>query len=436
MQAYASDEYLEFFIMNISICIPTFNRPNSLERVLQHLCSFRSVPVEIIIGDNSGNGSASEVVEGFRNKFPYLTYLRRPLNIGVTRNLDSIARIGTAPYIYMLSDDDFVYESALLTMQNILESNENIIAVNGGYLGTNLGVVGLDRDISNAVASIIPKGGYEQLWNNLEITDNHPLMRRVDFVRHARYREVSCAVAPVIFDLLGHGDYIHLNAPVIQHEQRGDSISSRIATSEVTDMANSDLEVISCKANLLGAEANTVRGKIVRNVYFQGARVLFSSGDYLAGWHSLMRSNAYLGVENSTKIWLEKNILPKLLSEKIIQIAADTGCVDIQGDSIGINHTWISNLNTRLGNQPNLVPVDNSSKRSLLLTTTTEVLPKSTAEVIVSIPSLISQFALTGYAIGFDVTGDFPRITSQNQAWVHMDETNQVQIAALQTPYA
>lgn len=422
--------------MDITVCIPTFNRPESLDRVLQHLLHFRSKPSEVVIGDNSGTGSAISVANKYKDQFPSLVYLNRPFNVGATQNMDSIARIGTTPYIYILSDDDFVYESALVTMKNILDNNPDIAAVNGEYEGTRVGIIGLDKDISNSIVSRIPKGGFEQLWNNFDITDNHPLMRRIDFNKHTRYREISCAVAPVIFDLLAHGDFIHMHCSVLQHEQRLDSISSRIASHEVTDLVNGDLEIISCKANLLAHEAATVRGRTLSNVYFQGARVLFSSGKYLAGWHSLMRSNAYLGVENSTKIWLEKNLLPKLLSEKIIQIAADTGCVDIHGDSIDINHTWISNLNTRLAIHPNQVPTDNACKRSLLLTTASEVLPKSTAEVIVSIPSLISQFALTGYAIGFDVTGDFPRITSQNQAWVHMDETNQVQIAALQTPYA
>lgn len=422
--------------MNISICIPTFNRPESLDRVLQHLSSFQSLPYEIIIGDNSGTGSASPIAEKYKATFPSLIYLNRPINIGFTRNQDSIARIGTAPYIYILSDDDFVYESALTTMTNILDSNPDVIAINGGYEGTRHGVIGLDKDISNGVVSRVQKGNYEQLWNNFGITDNHPLIRRVDFILHARYREISCAVAPVIFDLLKYGDFIHIHAPVLQHEQRSDSISARIASHEVTDLVNGDLEIISCKANLLDYDGSTVRGSTVRNVYFQGARALFSKGEYLAGWHSIMRCNAYQGLQEKTKIWIEKNILSKVISEKICQIAADTGCASICSNSSNINHTWVNSLNTELAGLPNTVPSDNDNTRKLILTTSYNVQTNSLFEVFISITSLTTQFSLSGYDIEIDASHDSPLIVSTNQIWNEIDISDEIQIEALLTPYA
>jgi len=422
--------------MDVTIGIPTFNRPESLVRVLQHLCSFKSVPDEIVVGDNSGTYSAAAVVDGFRDKFKSVIYLGRTSNIGVMRNIDAVARIGSTPYIYILSDDDFVHESALLAMKRILDSRSNVIAVNGGYEGTRRGVIGLDRDFSKVIGSIIPKGSYELLWSHLEITDNLPMVRRSDFGRHTQYREISCGVAPVIFDLLGYGDFVHLDGPVLQHEQRSDSISSRIATPEVTDMANGDLEIVSCKANLLGHEGATVRGRVVRNVYFQGARVLFSAGKYLAGWHSVMRSHAYQGIGEKTKVWIEKNILPKIIGERVVQIAADTGCASIVSKEPGVGSAWLMDLNRQLKEHPNLVPTEDIRPRQLVLTTTFDVLPQTAAEVIVSIPSLISQFSLSGCVIGADVSGDALRIISSNQAWVDMDSANELQIVALRTPYA
>lgn len=422
--------------MEITICIPTFNRPESLARVLQHLSSFDSVPAEVVVGDNSGTASAQSVVNAFRDKFKSLVYLARPLNVGPMRNHDSVARVGSCPYVYISSDDDFVYENALMLMQNILHTRSNVVAVNGGYDGTRQGIIGENRDFSNVVGSIIPMKGYELLWNHLEITDNLPMVRRRDFGLHAQYREMSCGVAPVIFDLLGHGDFVHLNAPVLQHEQRSDSISSRIATQEVTDMANGDLEIVSCKGALLGHEASTVRGRVVRNVYFQGARVLFSSGKYLTGWHSLMRCNAYQGLSEKTKTWIEKNILSKVIVEKIIQIAADTGCSGIRSGDACIGNTWLSSLNLMLQGHPNMVPTDGNPPRQMVLTAGSDILPTSPAEVIVSLAGLVGQFTLSGCEIGVDVSTDALQIVSTNQQWNEMDGAGEMQIVALNTPYA
>jgi glycosyltransferase involved in cell wall biosynthesis len=422
--------------MDITIGIPTFHRPESLARVLQHLCSFKAVPDEVVIGDNSGTCSAAGVVDSFRGKFKSLVYLGRPTNVGAFRNYDSIARVGTASYVYILSDDDFVYEGALVAMKNILASRSSVVAVNGGYEGTRQGVIGLDRDFGNATASIIPKGNYELLWNHIQITDSHPLMRRVDFCLHAQHRAISCAVAPSIFDLLGYGDFVHLDVPILQHEQRSDSISARIASQEVTDMANSDLEIVSCKANLLGPDGATVRGRVVRNVYFQGARMLFSSGKYLTGWHSLMRSHAYEGVGPKAKVWVEKNILPQLIAERLVQIAADTGCASVVSQEADISVAWVGELNAKLQAHPDRVPADGQCWRQLVLTMAFDVLPKRCEDVIVSIPSLVSQYSLSGYLLEVDASGNALRIGSRSQNWVETDTTNDIQILALQSPYA
>jgi hypothetical protein len=201
-------------------------------------------------------------------------------------------------------------------------------------------------------------------------------------------------------------------------------------------MANGDLEIVSCKANLLGNEASTVRGRVIRNVYFQGARVLFSTKQYLTGWHSLIRCHAYQGIGEKTKVWVEKNLVPKIIGAKIVQIAADTGCSSICSYEPCINNAWVLDLNIQLKDYPSQVPLDGSIPRQLVLTTTLDILPKSSVEVIVSIPGLTTQFSLSGYEIEADTTGESLQIVSTSQEWTEMDMSNEMQIVMLQTPYA
>jgi glycosyltransferase involved in cell wall biosynthesis len=422
--------------MNLTICIPTFNRPESLARVLLHLSLFKSPPEELVIGDNSGTSSALPVVEDFLSRFKSIVYLGRKENIGVMRNIDSIARIGTQPFVYVLSDDDFVYESALLTMLGILESSGNVVAVNGKYSGTPEGVVGLDTDLTGVTAAVVPKGGYELLWNHLEITDNLPLMRRSEFSRHAQYRDISCGVAPLIFDLLGHGDFVHLDAPVLQHEQRSDSISSRIATPEVTDMANGDLETVACKANLLGHEGGTVRGRVLSNVYLQGARVLFAQKKYLIGWHSLVRCNAYGGLREATRIWIEKHILPEVIMQRIVQIATDTGCNSIICREHGFAGEWVRRLNNLLKERQNQWEADGVPCRVLVLTSGVQDFSQALSEVTVPLSGLVAQYSLSGFPIAADASGVVLGINSASQTWTETDGVSEMQVLALRIPYA
>ena len=422
--------------MNVTICIPTFNRAESLARVLLHLSQFKSPPEEVVIGDNSGTSSAWPVVERFLGRFKSIVYLGREENVGVMRNIDSIARIGTQPFVYVLSDDDFVYESALLTMVALLESSNNVVAVNGKYIGTPEGVVGLDVAFVDVTAAVVPKGGYELLWNHLEITDNFPLVRRSEFSHHAQYRDMSCGVAPVIFDLLAHGDFVHLDAPVLQHEQRSDSMSSRLATPEMTDMSNGDLETVACKADLLQHEGGTVRGRVMSNVYFQGARMLFAQKQYLIGWRSLIRCNAYGGLRDTTKIWIEKQILPEVIAQRIIQIATDTGCSVIISREQEVSVEWLRSLNSLLKGRLTQSGTCGAPSRLLVLTSGVQEFPQTLTEVNVSLSGLISQYCLSGFPIAADASGAILRTSSASQPWTDTDGVSETQVLALRTPYA
>ena len=424
--------------MDITICIPTFNRPESLARVLEHLATFNSPPEEVIIGDNSGTGSAEGVADRFRSEFKSLVYLHRNANVGFMRNIDSITRIGTQPYVYVLSDDDFVYENALSVMQGILESQGQVIAVNGGYSGTACGIISKNMDYSEATASIFHKGQHQILWTTVAFCDNHPLLRRINLLSHGFYRNKTTGLIPLLFDLLQHGDLVRINAPVLQHEQRGDSISSKIASPEIIDMCNSDLEVVASRFNLIGYDINTTPGKVMQNIYFQGARMQFSQHKYLDCWHSLVRANAYQSLSAATKAWAEKHILPYVLSERIAQIAADTGCTGIESpNDQRVSFSWIKSINDQfMSLQERVYPVAGIS-RKLVLLSDLEGFEPALSKVPFYLGGQVHLFALGKHPLRIETSGGTLSVTSDNTEWQNLSATqNDPQIIVLRAPYA
>ena len=113
----------------LSICIPTYNRPRELNRLLNLLLvdlNSRSViieKIEIIIHDNSEGVKTEFVVREF---YPYLpiSYLKHDVNIGPIQNLDSVVKASSGKYCWILGDDDLYVFGALHAIIPLLEEDD------------------------------------------------------------------------------------------------------------------------------------------------------------------------------------------------------------------------------------------------------------------------------------------------------------------------
>lgn len=112
----------------ICIGIPTYKRPNGLEKLLQsliHLENLPSIP-SIIVADNEGNGAGTKVVSNLsQNHYPFpLTVIAVPAQgISQARNalLEKAFVEIQADYLVMIDDDEWVepnWLNALLEMHN------------------------------------------------------------------------------------------------------------------------------------------------------------------------------------------------------------------------------------------------------------------------------------------------------------------------------
>ena len=126
----------------LSICVPTYNRPELVKRTLESVYS-DSPDVEYIVTDNSTNGDTEAVVSAFfkgrscawqyrKNDFPAeMSNFEK-----MVRNLNRGVELSRGRFIYIIHDDDFVVENGIARLLERLsgESAEYSVIKFGAHL--------------------------------------------------------------------------------------------------------------------------------------------------------------------------------------------------------------------------------------------------------------------------------------------------------------
>jgi glycosyltransferase involved in cell wall biosynthesis len=104
--------------MKLSICVPTYNRPEKLNRLIREFveqCLF--LDVELCISDN-GNFTLPY-------HFKAIRYRKNKENIGFDRNLYEALKMGRGDWLWMMGDDD--YPVGIKEVLEALDTNASII---------------------------------------------------------------------------------------------------------------------------------------------------------------------------------------------------------------------------------------------------------------------------------------------------------------------
>ena len=117
----------------LSICIPTYNRPDALIKTLQVLipqCELAGCRIHIV--DNASTIPVEEIVSrNFGNQRELITISRNRFNIGGNANLCRCFELCETEWMWMLGDDDMVDENALKIIQSaISEADESFCMLN------------------------------------------------------------------------------------------------------------------------------------------------------------------------------------------------------------------------------------------------------------------------------------------------------------------
>jgi len=115
----------------VSVGVPTYNRPATLERTLKSIVEQSYKNLEIIVSDNgSSDFEVEKVIQGFTSD-PRVTYFRHPVNKGASFNFDFVLERAGGDYFMRLADDDWIDKNFIRNCISFLSANPDYTAACG-----------------------------------------------------------------------------------------------------------------------------------------------------------------------------------------------------------------------------------------------------------------------------------------------------------------
>lgn len=139
--------------MQLSVCIPTFNRASQLQALLERLlpqCTAENV--EVIISDNASTDGTEEICRKACERFPFVRCIRQPENMGYAANVAATVLAASGDYSWLLSDDDRIHPQAVAQIARFLSKNAVAVAL--------LNFARYERD--NEAATVVPEFAVEK----------------------------------------------------------------------------------------------------------------------------------------------------------------------------------------------------------------------------------------------------------------------------------
>ena len=115
-------------MLEIDICIPTFNRPDSLLKTLNLIdLDHKGLKINFYVVDNASDKNLDAVV---KKAYPFnynknIFVVRNRYNLGMSANIMRCFELGESKYLYIMSDDDLLATNFSATLQELLSNFEN-----------------------------------------------------------------------------------------------------------------------------------------------------------------------------------------------------------------------------------------------------------------------------------------------------------------------
>ena len=115
--------------MLLSICIPTFNRNNSLKNCLNSILISdkfsKDFNYEVCISDNCSDEDVSSTVFEFKSKLNIVFNINSK-NLGFTRNAIKCVSMSRGKFVWMIGDDDLILPNTLNKIKSLILNNSNV----------------------------------------------------------------------------------------------------------------------------------------------------------------------------------------------------------------------------------------------------------------------------------------------------------------------
>lgn len=115
----------------ISVCIPTYNRPELLGPAIESVLKQTFSDYELIISDNASGDSTAAIISSFKDS--RINHIRKKENIGLVDNWNSCLAASKGKYITIFHDDDLMLPDNLAFKVDALDRNERAGMVHSNF---------------------------------------------------------------------------------------------------------------------------------------------------------------------------------------------------------------------------------------------------------------------------------------------------------------
>jgi glycosyltransferase involved in cell wall biosynthesis len=116
----------------VSIGLPTYNRPEGLEKTIQYLLNQDYKNIDIFISDNcSTDNRVKIIVQKYSNIDSRVKYFIQNKNIEIEPNFNFVFHNAKGKYFMWLADDDLFEKNYINECVDFLENNENYLLCSG-----------------------------------------------------------------------------------------------------------------------------------------------------------------------------------------------------------------------------------------------------------------------------------------------------------------
>ncbi|MBJ7450442.1 MAG: glycosyltransferase family 2 protein, partial [Parachlamydiales bacterium] len=117
--------------INISICIPTYNRADLLNQTLEVLYKEnQSNNIEIVISDNASTDHTDKILDKWSRIFPHFVRHRFDSNQGADLNYLKAVELASGKYCWLYGSDDLVVSGAIAKLLKEIETDCDVYIFN------------------------------------------------------------------------------------------------------------------------------------------------------------------------------------------------------------------------------------------------------------------------------------------------------------------
>lgn len=154
----------------LTVAIPTYNRPETLQRTLNALKAEAANTFTILVSDDSSTDGVETLVRSYQHSMPNLRYSKNPVNLGFSRNVARLYELADTRYVWFLCDDDSVNPGAVASIIEALERHEPTVAIFNCTWDDSFG-----RKVLAGVSE-------DRIYSDLESFDRYDVLMRLTFL--------------------------------------------------------------------------------------------------------------------------------------------------------------------------------------------------------------------------------------------------------------